>query len=262
MELGVVVGALAGFAKRGGELPGRVVERQGVRVDPSRLAAYGRVCGFRVADELPVTYPHVLAFPLQMRLMAGRDFPYPVMGVVHVANRIVQHRPLLVGELLDLRVRAEDARPHPKGTQFDVVSEVISAGAVVWEDRSTYLWRRAGKSEKAPREPVELPASVAVWEVPRDIGRRYAAVSGDHNPIHLHPLTARLFGFPCAIAHGMWSKARCLAAFEGRLADAFAVEVGFKLPLLLPATVRFHAGGDMFALADVNRLYLTGRITL
>ena len=93
---------------------------------------------------------------------------------------------------------------------------------------------RLGGSRTDP-EPTAQPA--AVWRVPADIGRRYADVSGDHNPIHLHPLTARLFGFRRAIAHGMWSMARCLAFYEGRLPAAYTVDVRFKLPILLPATV-------------------------
>ena len=64
-------------------------------------------------------------------------------------------------------------------------------------------------------------------------------MSGDLNPIHMHPLTARLFGFKSAIAHGMWTKARCLAALEASLPDAFTVEVAFKKPILLPGKVQF-----------------------
>ena len=77
--------------------------------------------------------------------------------------------------------------------------------------------------------------------MPGDIGRRYGAVSGDRNPIHLHPLSARLFGFKQAIAHGMWTKARCLAALEGRLPEAVTVDVRFKKPLFIPGRVEFSA---------------------
>ena len=85
----------------------------------------------------------------------------------------------------------------------------------------------------------------AHWRVPGDLGRRYAAVSGDRNPIHLHALSAKAFGFPRAIAHGMWTKARCLAAL--RLPDALTAEVRFKQPILLPSTVTFGEADDRFA---------------
>jgi len=77
------------------------------------------------------------------------------------------------------------------------------------------------------------------WRLGSDVGRRYAAVSGDHNPIHLYRLTARALGFPRQIAHGMWSLARCVAALENRLPDAVTVDAAFKKPILLPGTVAF-----------------------
>ena len=136
---------------------------------------------------------------------------------MHVANRITQARPLRVDEKFDLRVHVAYLRDHPRGKQFDMVSEALVRGTSVWTDVSTYL-RRGGGSGSGELEGTQgAPPPSAVWRVPADLGRRYAEVSGDRNPIHLHPLTAKLFGFPTAIAHGMWTKARCLAALEGRL---------------------------------------------
>jgi acyl dehydratase len=262
---------LTGFTRRGGELPETVYEQPDVAVDPQRLAAYNRVCELRLTDELPATYPHVLAFPLQVKLMTEPGFPFPLVGSVHLANRITQVRPLRVDERLGLRVRVENLREHPRGRQFDMVSEALSGGEVVWTDVSTYL-RRGGNStaageDTATKDRAAPPEPTAVWRVPGDTGRRYAEVSGDRNPIHLHPLTARLFGFPRAIAHGMWTKARCLAAFEGRLPEAYTVDVRFKRPVLLPAKVGFAAsttdGGWRLELFDARtgRPHLAGTIT-
>jgi acyl dehydratase len=237
-------------------------------VDARHLADYDRVCGFRLTDELPSTYPHVLTFPLQVKLMTDPGFPFPLLGSVHLANRITQTRPLRVGERFGIRVRVENLRPHPKGRQFDMVSEAFTDVDTVWTDVSTYLRRGGGTGESEKPEPVEPPEPTAVWRVPEDIGRRYAEVSGDRNPIHLHPLTARLLGFPRAIAHGMWTKARCLAAFEGRLPDAYSVDVRFKLPVLLPARVNFASrptgDGWTFDLSDARtaKPHLAGRITV
>ena len=229
---------------------------EGVKVDREHLASYDRVCGFRLSDVLPATYPHVLAFPLAMALMTERSFPFPLLGLVHVANRIEQLRPLEADEALDLRVWAEDLRPHRRGRQLDVVAEVRAGGEVAWVGRSTYLHREGDGSGVPGETPTELDPQ-AVWNVPGDVGRRYADVSGDRNPIHLHPLTARLFGFPRAIAHGMWMKARCLAALEGELADAFTVEVEFKKPLLIPGSATFGFDGRRFQLTG----HVEGRLS-
>jgi hypothetical protein len=245
------LGALPGFGRSGTELPSTTYVRNGVRIDRERLAAYDRVCGFRVSDLLPPTFPHILSFPLQAKLMTDPAFPFPMIGLVHVANRITQTRPLRADEPLVLRVHAEGLRPHERGTQFDMVSEALADGEVVWTDISTYLRRggSGGPSERGSSGTEPLGGEPAArWRLGGDTGRRYAEVSGDHNPIHLYPLTARLFGFKRAIAHGMWSKARCLAFFEGRLPDAYTVDVRFKRPILLPATVALYEEGFRFAL--------------
>jgi hypothetical protein len=241
--------------RRPDELPERKLTRE-VAVDREHLAAYDRVCGFRLRDRLPPTYAHVLAFPLAMDLLTG-PFPFSPLGLVHVANRIEQLRPLEAGEPLALRVWAEDLRPHDRGTQFDVVAEF---GDGAWRARSTYL-HREGKSSGGGRE-TEPPPANAVWRLPGDLGRRYARVSGDNNPIHTHPLLAKALGQPGTIAHGMWTKARALAALEASLPDAFTVDVRFKLPLRIPGKATFSAAGGSFAVHDARgRPHLEGRVS-
>lgn len=222
----------------GDTLPGTEYVRSDIEFDEAHLAAYDQVCGFRLSDELPATYPHVHAFGVQMALMTRQDFPFPLLGTVHVANRITQYRPIRLSERAALRVRAENLRPHEKGRQFDMVSELSIEDVLVWREVSTYL-RRGGGSGSSQGKQLAAPSPNAIWRAPEDTGRRYAEVSGDRNPIHLHPLTARLFGFRSAIAHGMWTKARALAAFEGRLPEGYTVDVRFKRPVLLPAKVAF-----------------------
>jgi acyl dehydratase len=144
-----------------------------------------------------------------------------------------------------LRVWATPVQPHPRGRQFSVCTEVSAGGEVVWEEVSTNLRRSSSGSADAPAPQVPSSEDLqpsAMWVLPGDLGRRYGSVSGDLNPIHLHSLSARLFGFPSAIAHGMWTKARCLAALESRLPDAFTVEAAFRKPILLPARVQFIEG--------------------
>jgi acyl dehydratase len=253
--------ALEPLRSRPGTLPERELRRDAVAVDRRQLAAYDRVCGFVLSDRLPATYPHVLAFPLAMELMASGAFPFGVLGLVHVGNAIEQLRPLDAGEPLDLRVWAENLADHPRGRTVDIVAEGHAGGELAWRDRSTYLHREAQRNGPGPTaRPAQRngpgPGASAEWDVPGDTGRRYAAVSGDRNPIHLHGLAARLFGQKAAIAHGMWTKARCLAALQGHLPDAFTVEVAFKLPVLLPAKVAFGTWIDddvrRFALRDAR----------
>jgi hypothetical protein len=231
----------------GDELPDHALELEEVEVEVERLADYCEVCGFRLRDSLPPTYPHLLGFPLQMSLMTERAFPFSLLGMVHIGNRIEQRRPVPVGARPAIRVWAENLRPHHKGRQFDLMTEARIDGEVAWVGRSNYLRSGKGSGEAPSREADRFAGAraAATWDVPGDIGRRYAAVSGDRNPIHVHPLSARLFGFPSAIAHGMWTYARALSTLDGRLPAAHVSEVEFRAPLRIPGRVRLlMAGGE------------------
>lgn len=255
----------------GERLPDEEVVVRDLAVDRDHLAAYDRVCGFGLRDVLPPTYLHVAAFPLAVSLMTRRDFPFPLPGLVHVANRITQHRPVTADETPTLTVAARDLRPHRRGRVLDLVATASIEGTTVWEDVSTYLRRGGGDAdapEPGPRgEAPERADAAPRWRVRAGTGRRYAAVSGDRNPIHLSAVAARAFGFPRAIAHGMWTKARVLAALADRLPGAFTADVRFERPVLLPTTVAFTVvpdGGDLrLALHDGrgDTRHLTGAIT-
>ena len=248
-----LVRKLPGIGGPAAELPDTELVLPDVEIDRDGLADYCRVCTFEIHETLPVTYPHVLAFPLHMELMSDTSFPFPMIGLVHVVNRIELRRPIRADERMTLRVRTDDLRPHDRGKQFDVVAEAAVGGETVWTSRSTYLHREGGSGGGgSSKERTEPPKPTATFNVPDDIGRRYAAVSGDRNPIHMHSLTAKLFGMPRAIAHGMWTKARCLALLQGTLPEAYTVEASFKLPVLLPARVAFSTDGSAFALHDAR----------
>ncbi len=240
------------------------------RPDLRRLADYCHVCSLPSREHLPATYPHVLAFPLQLALMTDGRFPFGPVGLVHVANRITQHRRIPRDERLTLQVHATQLADHPRGRTFSLLTRAHLAGEAVWEEQSTMLHRGPGNGSATPHEeqPEAAPPTLsAEWRLPADLGRRYAAVSGDRNPIHMHPLAARAFGFPRAIAHGMWTKARCLAALERRLPESFEVDVRFRRPILLPATVSFSKAveqdGISFRVHDPGgeTRHLDGRVT-
>lgn len=264
-----VLGAITG--KKGEALPALELVKRNITIDRAHLATYNRVCGFSQRETLPVTYPFVLAFPLHMEIITDPAFPFAAMGLVHIQNSIRQHRPIAASETLTIQVKPANLRAHDKGLQFDILTTLSSANEVVWESVSTMLRRQGSGSDSAPKAAsaakTAAPAATVQWTVPADTGRKYGAASGDRNPIHLYAFTAKLFGFPRAIAHGMWTKARCMAALDGRLPDAFSVDVQFKLPVLLPARVGFNSeqqkdGGYTFSLSDAKtgKPHLSGTI--
>lgn len=264
---------------RGKEIPEIELTLPRVRADADQVAAYSRVCGFSLRDTLPPTYPHVLAFPLHMAVMADGSFPFGAVGLVHVENSITQKRPIGIGEELEIKVKPTKLESHPKGRTFSLQTKVKAGNRIVWESTSTMLRRGGGDPSAAKSEAHrhkhlgesrldahEEALANAEWRLGGDLGRRYAAVSGDRNPIHMHAWTAKPLGFPRAIAHGMWTKARCLAAIESRLPDAFEVGVRFRKPILLPGKVEFASASEgdeiRFAVRDAKRgtPHLDGRM--
>ncbi|WP_353944076.1 MaoC/PaaZ C-terminal domain-containing protein [Streptomyces sp. HUAS MG91] len=245
--------------------PARITE---LRIRAEHLTAFERVCAYPTTrDELPVTYPHILGFPLAMRLMSARAFPLPLLGLVHTSIEITQQRDLSPADTYELTVAVPELRPHHRGTEAVLVTALRPTGDTgetpVWESTSTYLARHRTDTP-APEEqekPDPIPGGTE-WRLAGDLGRRYGAASGDRNPIHLHPLTARAFGFPRAIAHGMWTVARCLAEFGAH--GPVRVRARFRAPVLLPGTVTYAAQGPAFELRsgkDGGRVHLTGEVT-
>ncbi|RLV55262.1 hypothetical protein D9V41_12240 [Aeromicrobium phragmitis] len=238
-----VVGKLPGIRHERGGLPDTTLVRRGVTTDPAHVARYREVCGFPLSPALPVTYPHLAAHTLHLTLMTDTSFPFTPMGAVHLRNRITQHRPIAPEETYDLSLRAAALTPHPKGQLVELLSEARVGDDLVWDESMTVFFRGSSGSGPEPTTPplegVEAPTGPVHWKLPGNLGRTYGAVSGDRNPIHLYPLTAKAFGFPRNIAHGMWTKAKCLAALSPRLPDAYTVTVEFKKPIVLPNTVVF-----------------------
>lgn len=216
------------------------------KVDVQHLAAYNKLTDFAHDGEIPALYLAVLSQSLQMHMMTAEQFPFAILGLVHIRNKITQYRKVYITEELTLSCRFGELRPHDKGLAFDFITTVYVAGEVVVEGLTTYLSR-----QKTQQHPMKNAVDVAEpnyelirsWRVAEDMGRRYAKVSGDFNLIHLHALTAKAFGFKQAIAHGMWSNAKALANIH--LPDAYEADVTFKLPIYLPSQIDLLVDQDI-----------------
>lgn len=266
--LRAAAGALP-FIPRGDELPDRALKVEGLQIDRSNVAQYAAVTGLRYGDEVPLTYPFALTFPVVMSLVTGFDFPFAAMGSVHTENRITQHRPIAVTDTVDVRVHAEDLREHRRGLLVDVLTDVHVGNDLAWQQVTTFLHQQRTSLSDEPKppkkKPPKLPPPTGVLTVNAGQIRRYASVSGDHNPIHTNPIAARLFGFPTVIAHGMFTAAAVLRTIEGQLPGAVQYSVRFGKPVVLPAKANLFVsrGADGWDLALRNSKgepHLTGTV--
>ncbi|WP_035745655.1 MaoC/PaaZ C-terminal domain-containing protein [Haematomicrobium sanguinis] len=260
--------ALASVTRRGGAgkngpltLPGERHEARGVRIQSTAVDAYDRLFHAPSGDLVPSAYVHSVAFPVAMSVMTRDDFPLPLLGMVHLSNHVEQTAPISRTDTLDISAWVENLRPHPRGAQLDVHTEASVNGRVVWRERAVYLAKgkfslpaSAGSPERGmteqgltersttARQDFVPPVPTALWSLGAGVGREYAGVSGDVNPIHLSSVSAKALGMKRTVAHGMYSVARVLAEagrIQGVRADLgpCAWDVYFEAPILLPGKV-------------------------
>lgn len=229
-----------------GRIEGRI---ESLNWSGGQLRRYREVCGFPDARTLPICFPHVLASGLHARMLMRPEFPVRLPGLIHVWHEIRQHRPLDVEERLAMVCSIDGHRDVDAGAEFCLQTQVIADGTVVWEEETGFISRSAMRGArgavKTPEPAPEMSRTITEWSAESGVGRSYARASGDYNPIHLFDAAARRFGFPAAIAHGMWTLARAASGLEGfTKTPTRSVRVRFRRPVLIPTGLRLVAGGD------------------
>ncbi|HOH28409.1 MAG TPA: MaoC/PaaZ C-terminal domain-containing protein [Candidatus Hydrogenedentes bacterium] len=231
----------------------------GARETPEKIQSYREACGFGNDGKLPILYPHVFTSAMHIHALATKSFPLSALGAVHSRNHILQRRPISETEPVDLKCSFGEARVLKAGLEVDVVTRVLAAGECVWESISSYLFRGKHYGETGEPHPSGIfeelgkPTIEAQWHVPPDMGRRYARITGDYNPIHISRILAKAFGFKRDIIHGMWSLAKCLAHLQDlNYEQGLRLDVAFKGPVFMDSDsfMKGHeiAGGYRFDL--------------
>nr|WP_239480387.1 MaoC/PaaZ C-terminal domain-containing protein [Parashewanella hymeniacidonis] len=250
-------------------LPQIQVSLPNVSIDEKQVSKYAQICGFNYDGvTLPATYLHVIMFRLHAEIFTQDMVTFPLLGMIHLKNTIKQYRKLQTSDIFDCDCQLVESEVTDSGLEFLLRSQALVNGELVWESFSTYLYRiEGGKRVRPPRGSKMDFTEAQLLSIDADCGLKYARASGDYNLIHLHPFLAKRFGFDKVLAHGMWSKARCLALLENNIQrDAFSVNVEFKLPLFMPSDVRFNAVNDeseiQFELRDKKgkRPHLIGKV--
>jgi len=252
---------------------------ENITADPQLVNQFAEVCSYpKDMQVLPIPYPHILAAPLQMALLNHKAFPVKLLGLVHIGNSITQHRAINLQDVMDIETSISGYEDTPKGQIFRMNTEIFSSGEIVWEETLIFLARKKNKGKKKPKKKNKradnvVPESmvgtkVTSWNIKANMGRRFAKVSGDVNPIHLADFSAKLFGFKKAIIHGVWTMSRSIAELEEHnQLKKVKIDVDFKLPVFMPTWVSFqHRTSDdqiEFSVKDSagEKPHMSGRVT-
>lgn len=208
-------------------------------------------------NSAPSLTAHITAFGLSMAMMAERHFPLPLLGTVHLQHKVWHMSDVPIDQPVRISTWAQNLAPHHAGTTVEVWAQIFDqkTDKLLWQSMALYLSRSVKlpgveQPERPHRPTFQPPAMTGQWDLPKDIGRRFAAVSGDRNPIHMSNLTAKALGMPGAIAHGMYAAGRMLGGRETPAPYTWAIE--FASPMRLPSTVAVNYR------QDGDRLLITG----
>lgn len=242
--------------------------------EQTKIALFNQVVGWQSPHFLAPTWLQVAAMPMYLNLLSGQQFPFSPLGLVHVENSVTVHKPLPVNQVYQLQCRLDNYRQHPKGVLFDIVLEAQSDNELIYQGRASNLVVQSAQSAKTPKQKVTendgasaLPVTKTQWQLLSSVGREYAAASGDYNPIHLYPMTAKLFGFRRHIAHGMYLKAKALSTLlKDNNNEPMVAAMTFRKPVFLPAVIALcsetSANRTAFRLISGNSVHAFGDLQI
>ena len=273
---------LQGMRQRGAHpaaSPGRrvVVERDAVRVDPARLRGFLAVTrgdgipGLAAKDApLPPTLPCLWETALALELLSVAGVGLPRGGLIHLESEVLPLRAMYAGERFRSRVELERVEAHARGKLLVLRSRCWNSPGQLCQESVVKLLARSA----APPPPRAVPPTapdpeeqqswraLLEWSLPANLGRRYARVSGDYNPIHLWPWSARLMGYRRPLLHGFCIEAMVAHALIAELLGGNPralrrLQIYFRSPLFIPARVRLlvneaGAAGHRFRLVDAG----------
>ena len=230
--------------KPGTELPAIRAVINSVKINSEQLQRYTEACGLKEKKTIPLLFPHVLTSPYYMRMLCSKAFPFRLIGALHIRYHVVQYRPIKNNEEFDIAVQLQDNRAVKQGMEFDLTIELKKKDEVLWKSVSTFLKRGnfGTNYTESPRagliQPIPGGKIYKELYVLKNMGKKYAVITGDLNPIHLSGFIARLFGFKRDLIHGMWAGAQALGVLpEADVEFPLRVDIAFKGPVYMDSPV-------------------------
>lgn len=233
-------------------LPQRIYTNT-LKIDNAHYCSFCQEVDWPASEHPHPLYLQMLSLPLQMQCLLDKKSPFPLLGLIHAANKVSILEHVDLSEPVECRVRFHDVRPHNRGWEVDVMLEGLQSGQLVYRSISSYLVKikavhvapLVARKEVDDDCDMQDRERIQALSVNANTGRRYAKLSGDYNPIHLSRITAKAFGFKQSIAHGMWTLSRAISSFVSHQENVESLHVEevscrFKKPVFLPNEIHIH----------------------
>ena len=233
-------------------------EFSNISIDLENLLAYRQYFDFK--SKLPLTYIYIIAQRALLHLMLHKDFTIAVPGIVHISNEILLNPEFSVNE--EFEIKSSIHVPVKEGSLFPTaIIQFYQNGIEVAKNVSNYIAKRKSTQKRSKREVNEstfgVPSFNENWFVKKSVGKSYAHLSNDKNPIHTSKLFAKIAGFKRPIAHGWYSVSRSVSTAEKQSEREFkTLHVAFSKPIYLPSNVQLELNGsDNFRITHGQKQY-------
>lgn len=184
-------------------------------------------------------FPYSLLTHLHIQLATHDSFPGSPLGILHKRETIQQLGNLKLGKW-DFETHLDYFKAEKNGYELSIITNLFIDGILVWQSETIGFIKQTDNIAPTPGKNKKAKIDLSEYTLVKRISarplkaNRYAWISGNIDPIHFWPLTAKLMGHPTSIMHGMWSVGRIAAVlpikdFKGAIIHIKFIS-GFYLP--------------------------------
>jgi len=153
--------------------------------------------------------------------------------------------PVKIGQKVNIDAGALPPVHVKRGLDITAEASITDAetGKLLCKFRVTFLKmvKHGKKIEGSGSKKIEFEEENVIlseeWKTDTKLPNRWLDISGDPNPIHMHPILGKMFGLPSNIVHGTWIFAKAMIHFEDEFLEGESeVEMKFISPLIVGKT--------------------------
>ncbi|MFX0014385.1 MAG: MaoC/PaaZ C-terminal domain-containing protein [Promethearchaeota archaeon] len=211
---------------------GRVYEGSIEIVDPDKVIAYAKATNetnsryFESDIEkllIPPIFPVTMLIEPMKRIVLDDSLNLDIFRMVHGEHEILYYRPLKIHDQVNTSIKLESIDIKESGDILWAKSSGKVEEELVFEMRAGLFFRKPRKESKKRKETKKDKERQVIvckqMKVTSDQSVRYAAASGDDNPIHVDRDVAMSVGLPDKILHGLCTLAFATQAIMDNLAE-------------------------------------------
>jgi len=190
------------------------------------------------------SFAFVASFPVICQCLVQSNIPSPLLGLIHISSEFSVENPHNWLLPSDIEVNIKHVNKTDKGLVYEVETLIYQMDYLTIQNTNVMLdkdrsYKPDNKVTSNKAEDLAINKALSSTGIGLKTALKYAWLSKDLNPIHLHPVFARAFGLKTALIHGMFNAHYCLGELSKRdlLKNTDNVKFEFNRPCFMPNQV-------------------------